>query len=417
MNGSSGVRNQQLQFGREIGVDTVFDYRTLSRSDYMSLPWEKRIAYFTFENLVLHERATQILDDLLMWATPGSGAEIILLIGAGGAGKTALLKIFRRRLLERYMAAMLDDSNLIPFVFESAKGAGQARFRWNVFYQRLCRRLNVPLIEHVRKDVVEDGVFKMIPMPGRTYQQLEMCVGDGLFERKTVLLVVDEVTHIFGNASEAEKQRHMDVFKTFTNLSNLALVFAGSYENQDLVELSGQMTRRCIPLYLQPYTYGKGGVPAAFSRYVKTLAGEMPIDEPPDLDRYMEIICINCSGLSGKAKDLLARASCVAHDRYKGKWNESCLECSLFPDASVVTSNDEIETGEARLENGICGVALPAGQSRLNIENLRSGLAAEYDRRYGSEARTPNVGGNLESIYRKVVDETVKKRTSGGRSK
>lgn len=398
-------------------MDAVFDYRKLDRNDYMSLPWPQRIKYYTFENLVLHERASQILDDLLLLATPGSGAEITLLIGAGGAGKTALLKIFRRRLLDRYMAAMLEDPNFIPIIFESARGAGQAHFRWNVFYQRLCRKLNVPLVEHTRVDVVEGGVFKMKSMPGRTYQQLETSVEDGLSERKTSLLAVDELTHIFGNESDKDKLRHIAVFKTFTNLSNVALVFAGSYEDQDLVELNGQMDRRCVPLYLEPYTYDGKGVSPAFARYVRTLAAEMPIDEPPDLDKYMEVICINCSGLSGKVKDLLARASCFAHGRYKGKWKESCLECALFPDGSVVTSNDEIERGEARLENGIAGVALPLGQSRLDIGNLKAGLAAEYQRRESLEERAANKSGGLEAIYRELDGKASGNGKSRGTSR
>jgi len=396
-------------------MSNVFDYRRLQRDEYMPLPWKQRIAYYTFENLVMHERAQQVLDDLLMWATPGSGAEIILLTGAGGAGKTALLKILRRRMLESYMAEMLADPNFIPILFESAKGAGQARFRWNVFYQRLCRQLNVPLIGHARKDVVEEDKFRMVPMPGRTYQQLEMCLEDGLVERRTNLLAVDEVTHIFGGADATEKQRHMDVFKTFSNISTLALVFAGSYGNQDLVELTGQMSRRCINLYLQPYTYDGKEVTEAFRRYVNTLADEMPIDEPPSLAKYMEVICTNCSGLSGKVKDLLARSACVAQARYKGRWTESCLECSLFPDASVVTSNDEIETGEARLENSVCAVALKPAQSRLNIENLKAGLAAEYQRRVTNEQRPASGDQVFASLFPESPVSVKGKRKTGGR--
>jgi hypothetical protein len=360
-----------------------FAYADVTRDKMMELPWRVRIKLYTEDVLIMHERLLQILDDILWFAAPGSGVEILLLTGPGGAGKTGALKVLRRHLLDHYMSLLLEDANIIPFVFETMKAGGEKTFRWNVFYRQLGRDLNVPLLGMARKDVSEDGVFKFVKTPGRTYPELLMGVEDALRQRKTLLLALDEIAHVFDGTDDEELLRHLNVFKTMSNFSNVALLFAGGYENQRLMVVNGPMSRRCLMIYLEPYYMTNTGAPEAYKRMVRSMVREMPIEVPPDLEAYMDVLCVNCNGLAGTTKDLLARAAGFC-ERQK-KWTESCLERALFSDDSVVTLQEEIEEGEKKIESSIA--FLLAEKSRLDINNLMSGIEAARTRRHPNRSQ------------------------------
>lgn len=332
------------------------DPEDLDRERALSLPPEGRLRYFRTIR-VKHPRVIQVLRDLDLMTSPDTGTSIALLLGPTGVGKSTIVQGFKRNILDASKQEMANDPGLIPVISVEAPATGERGFSWRIFYQRLGEALQEPLLLRKQETLVRNGRTVIKPVTtGPTVAALQSSVEKALIHRKTRIVIVDEAVHLLRNLGGNSLENHLDALKYLSNESGAKLVLAGSYDLHGLMDLSGQIARRCSVLHMQRYQPGVDGDVLAFNKVLQKFAKHFPLEgaEALNAEGLAGELLEACIGCVGILKETLVRALAIAL-RDGTKWRNAFLDAALLTPAQVRVIHQEVLEGEAHLSGTICG--------------------------------------------------------------
>lgn len=322
--------------------------QSLKKEEVLSFSMEDRLAYFHAVRLT-HPNVTTALNELMLMSNPGSGADISLLVGPTGVGKSTLVSALRERILERQKAQMLEDRAMIPVAMAEAPASGERGFSWRIFYQRLGESLQEPLMSRKQETISKEGRIEVRPVStSATVAAMRTSIEKALLYRKTSMVVVDEAVHILRNIQGTTLENHMDALKSLANVCGVNMVLVGSYDLLPVLRLSAQVARRTTPIHLRRYLTGEPADEQAFSSVLKKLGTYLPLEEEIDLSPYasdLQRVCIGCVGI---LKETLSRALAITLLE-KGKWRESHLERALLAPMQHKAILEETLAGETQM--------------------------------------------------------------------
>ncbi len=372
---------------------------------------QKRLDYFKAPGKTVRHRNLELAyNQVLRAIREPAGASIILVMGPSGVGKTTLLRLVEKNILEESLPQMELDPGWIPIVCVEAVAPGKDTFRWKDFYKRTLIAIDEPLIQE-KISYSEDGIRrdsegKLIVKSRATEDSLRLAMEQALSHRRPYTLAVDEFQDIGKMASQRVLEAHMDSIKSAVNTTKIPWTGFGTYQLLDFLELSPQLSRRTRIIHLPRYRLEDDKDIEVFKLALKHLLYRMPLPETPRLvNKYWEYCYERSIGCIGTLKDWLVQALDLALEEKATTLSFSHLEqTAKLTSECIEMAKDAIE-GEERLTD-----------SKDSQRQLRELLNGEKQKPQGAQTNSgkddkqENNGGKSKSSSKERVGQRNPKR-------
>lgn len=372
---------------------------------------KNRLDYFkASDQTVMHQNLKLAYKQVLRAILQPAGASIILVMGPSGVGKTTLLRLVEKNIIEESLAQMELDPGWIPIVCVEAVAPGNNTFRWRNFYKRTLIAIDEPLIND-KISYNEDGIRrdsegKLIVKSRATEDSLRLAMEQALSHRRPYTLAVDEFQDIGKMASQKVLEAHMDCIKSAVNTTKIPWTGFGTYQLLDFLELSPQLSRRTRIIHLPRYRLEDDKDINEFKRVLKHLLYRMPLSETPLLVKKHWEYCYERSiGCIGTLKDWLVQALDLALEEGATTLTLSHLEQTAKLTSECIEMAEDAIEGEERLTD-----------SKDSQRQLRELLNGEKQKPQGAQTNSgkddkqENNGGKSKSSSKTPVGQRNPKR-------
>lgn len=300
-----------------------------------------------------HPRIASAIEECQLMLTADSGADLILVCGPTGVGKSTLGHFLVEEELKQQAAAMAEDPGFIPAIRVEAPASGEKEFSWRLFYQRILHALEGELDAPRTAYGVDPKSGRVIRPRGNNTNRLSglrTAVERSLRSRGTRFIVVDEAAHMFNQCPPTRLARQLDTLKSLSNEYGVQWVLLGSYDMFDLMSLSGQLARRAHVIHFGRYRMDHETDVRWFNRCLTQLVKGMPGLQNCDVARYAEAFHQTTLGCIGTLSTVLMRLQRLVTS--KG-WSEDVLCTALLTEAQVTQITREVLEGEERIAPGL----------------------------------------------------------------
>jgi hypothetical protein len=302
---------------------------------------------------IRHPRIANAIEECQLMLKARSGADLIMICGPTGVGKSTLGDFLVEEEQKQQLAAMTQNPGYIPAIRVEAPASGEKEFSWRLFYQRILNALEGELDAPRTAYGVDPISGKAIRPRGNNTNRLSglrTAIERSLRHRGTSYIVVDEAAHIFRQCPTSRLEQQLDTLKSLSNEYGVHWVLLGSYDLFDLMNLSGQLARRTHVIHFSRYRLDNEAESHYFNSCLKQLGKNMPALEKVDLFRYAESFHQTTLGCIGTLRDVLIRLDHLVAS--KG-WSEDLLCKALLTEAQVTKITREVLEGEERIAPGL----------------------------------------------------------------
>lgn len=266
-----------------------------------------------FQNYVFsHPAAKDTFRDIGAALAATSSPQIIIFTGPTGVGKSTLVKAASNQLLQYYEDRLVAEPDFVPVVTVNAVPPNGNNFNWKDFYIRLLSGQSEPLVD--RKLVIprQTSLFLDHPletsfMQRSTTDALRRAMEEYLRLRKTKLLIIDEAQHMLlvGNKQRLECQ--FESLKSLTIETGVTILLVGTYRLLDILDQSGQLTRRSQVVNFPRYDMRNSNDKKNFRKVLGFLEQKLSVHVPTQLDIQADYFYQKTAGCVGILKDWLGR--------------------------------------------------------------------------------------------------------------
>jgi energy-coupling factor transporter ATP-binding protein EcfA2 len=372
---------------------------------------QNRLDYFKSpDKTVMHRNLKLAYDQVRRAIREPAGASIILVMGPSGVGKTTLLRLVEKNILEESLPQMELNPGWIPIVCVEAVAPGKDTFRWKDFYKRTLIAIDEPLIKE-KISYGEDGIRrdsegKLIVKSRATEDSLRLAMEQALSHRRPYTLAVDEFQDIGKMASQKVLEAHMDCIKSAVNTTKIPWTGFGTYQLKEFLDLSPQLSRRTRIIHLPRYRLEDDLDIKEFKRVLKHLLCRMPLPETPLLvKKYWEYCYERSIGCIGTLKGWLVQALDLALEEKATTLSFSHLEqTAKLISECIQMAKDAIE-GEERLTDS------NDSQSQLRkLLNPKKQKLQEAQTNSDEDGKQQNNGSKSKGSSRRRVGQRNPKR-------
>lgn len=301
-----------------------------------------------------HPTASATFQELMTGLAADASPQVIILTGPTGVGKSTLLRAACNRLLQQYQAKMMAETDFVPVVTISAVPPNGRNFSWKDFYIRLLSGQHEPLIDRKLLLPRQTMLLPDHPLAGRA---LEHSVADALRRsveeycrrRRTKYLVIDEAHHLLLVNGWQQLECQFECLKSFTIQTGVTILLTGTYRLLDILEQSGQLTRRSQVVNFPRYDLRRAGDRESFRNILANLERKLSEYVPARLLENAEYFYRKSAGCTGILKDWLAR--CLEHAVTEGApvIDAAFADRFALKNRGLVTIVEEACLGEAKL--------------------------------------------------------------------
>jgi hypothetical protein len=322
--------------------------------EMLDLPAEKRLEFFKNPGkTIMHRNLKKAFEHLYRIVLNPAGASLILVIGPSGVGKSTLLALLKKQILEASLHRMEHDLGWYPIICLEAP-AIKGGFRWRPFYKEILLAVDEPCIEN--KITYDEDCFrrnkdgKLIIATRATEDSLRLGARKVCQYRKPYTLAVDEFEHIGILASNEEIEAHMHCAKSFINETEVPWTAFGTYEMLDFLEINDQLSQRDRILHFPRYLLEHDEDIEEFKRVLNHLLRQMPLQRTPKLTRKLFELCYTgCIGKIGTLINWLISAYDLCLSEKTVTLTHEHLEETIKPEFELEKMLVEAERGEAKL--------------------------------------------------------------------
>lgn len=244
-----------------------------------------------------------------------SSPQVIILTGPTGVGKSTLLRAVGKRLIEEYRDQLESEPDFVPIVAVNAVPSTGRTFNWKDFCIRLLSSQQEPLIDRKLYTVCQMPLLPDHPaanhLEGTVTDALRRMVEQYLRRRRTKYLFVDEAHHIFlgGNSNLLECQ--FEILKSITIETGVTFLLSGTYKLLDILDQSGQLTRRSEIVHFPRYDMRRKVDRDGFRKVLYHLEAHLSKYVPTRIVGDPDYFYRKSAGCLGILKDWLTR--CLDH--------------------------------------------------------------------------------------------------------
>lgn len=302
---------------------------------------------------IKHPFIGNAIDEVMLMLDARNDANILVLCGPTGVGKTTLGEYLIEAELDHQSGAMQNNPGLIPAIRIEAPASGERDFSWRLFYQSILESLegdlNVPRASY-GVDPETGRVSRSQGPHQNRLSDMRTAVERSLRNRGTRFVVIDEAAHIMMQCRPQDLVKHINTLKSLSNKCGTQWILLGSYDLLETVSLSAQLSRRIHVIHFGRYRQDVPADVLAFRGCLNKLAGYFPNLKEVDLLRYADELQVNTLGCVGTLRSILGRLNLLVG---KYGWSEEMLRRALLADAQVTQITREILEGESRIAPGL----------------------------------------------------------------
>ncbi|EEF26921.1 conserved hypothetical protein [Ricinus communis] len=315
---------------------------------------------------IRHPRIASTIEECQLMLTAGASADLILVCGPTGVGKSTLGHFLVEEEQKQQAEAMAENPGFIPAIRVEAPASGERDFSWRLFFQRILHALEGELDAPRTAYGIDPTTGRVVRPRGNNTNRLSglrTAVERSLRNRGTRFIVVDEAAHIIRQCPPSRLEQQLDTLKSLSNEYGVQWVLLGSYDLFDLMSLSGQLARRAHVIHFSRYRQDKDSDIRSFNGCLKQLGKGMPALQNVDLLRYAETFQQTTLGCIGTLRTVLMRLDRLVAS--KG-WSEDALCTALLTETQVIQITSEVLDGEERIAPGLHrnSLALPITKSQ-----------------------------------------------------
>lgn len=302
---------------------------------------------------IRHPRIAATIEDCRLMLAAGGNANLLLVCGPTGVGKTTLGDFLVEVELKNQADELAANPGYIPAIRVEAPSSGEREFSWRLFYQRILSRLEGELDAPRTAYGVDPLTGKVVRPAGAQTNRLSglrTAVERSLRNRGTRFIVVDEAAHMMRQCHPNRLEQQLDTLKSLSNEYGVQWILLGSYDLFELVSLSGQLARRTHVIHFSRYRQDMDSDVRAFNGCIKQLGKYLPALQSVDLLKYAEVFHQNTLGCVGTLRTVLTRLDLLVAE--KG-WSEEILCQALLTEAQMTQIMREIVEGEERIAPGL----------------------------------------------------------------
>jgi GTPase SAR1 family protein len=311
-------------------------------------PQATQFKQFTVKHDILEEvfaKTQGIIDE------PGE-ANVLLLYGPTGVGKTTLLRKIESVVLDLAVLEMARNRTHIPIIRVVAPAPGDGTFSWKDMLLAILDGLKEPLVEAKIEvpswDASADEATRAMRRQRVTTSAARRAVESAIKHRGLKILLIDEGHHIGLNVSKGRRISQLEFLKSLADATGLLIVLAGTYQLLDFRDLNGQLNRRTRNVHFRHYDASSPDDVASFRDVISNLADELPIGHA-DFDRHWKRLYEGSVGCVGSLKIWMVKALQYALDHQARRLLVVHFEKTAWSTAELRTMAEDIVAGEDRL--------------------------------------------------------------------
>ena len=251
---------------------------------------------------------------------------ILVIVGPSGVGKTTLIE-YVRQVMEPFCDRDGGSRYLSPLVVASAPVAKGTPFAWKSMYRELLEAMGeIGATDKVSlRPRAHQGMCRATrPIANRAVSADELggVVESALNDRRPPAVVIDECQHIGASPAGRVKASNLDVIKQHRANVDVPIILVGTYEAEDMLRYSGQISRRVELVRFTPYYPDKAGVKVFQDIFTHIVdKAQLPINF--NIDRHAWELHWGACGCVGILSSWLYRA---AYRAYKAGSDALTLE-------------------------------------------------------------------------------------------
>lgn len=274
-----------------------------------------------------HQIAKSVLVELEMSLGVISSPQILILTGPTGVGKSTVARAVRNRMLKGYTERMLQEPDIVPIVSVNAVPPNGSSFNWKDFHIRLLTGQSEPLVSRKLYIPPQATLLPDFPVKVHAFQQstadaLRRSVENYLILRETRLLIIDEAQHILLGGNDHRLECQFETLKSLANETGVTILLVGTYRLLDILDQSGQLTRRSQVVNFPRYDKRRKEDRENFKKVLRYLEQKMSVHVSTKLSEDAAYFYRKSAGCVGILKD----------------WLNQCLEYALKENVSQVNA-------------------------------------------------------------------------------
>lgn len=306
-----------------------------------------------------HKKLQELFDRLEEVPLPSSQGKIFVVVGPAGAGKTTAMEHFSSSINQRYVDEMEAKPGFVPAVFCTLPTGFKGEFDWKDAFQRLLAQFLEPLIRKkiLPRMVVELDGERIENVHGLVTSALARAFKNGLLERETKFVGIDEASNIFATKNDRSYKYQFDILRSIVNDWGIPLVLSGAYDLLKIEDFNSQLIRRTKVIHYQRYFPAellseKNEYGQSFVNVVATFIQAMKIPGDEDVSKnydYMMKMSLGCIGL---LKDWFMRALESAFmTQGEPRIDMAVLKRTTLPVRQLIKIEKENQLGEQQLND------------------------------------------------------------------
>jgi len=292
-----------------------------------TLPPAERYEYFERVR-ISHPKLSVAMREIEHLLYPTPGANLVLLVGPPGVGKSMLIDLLHEGVLAQHKQEMFNDPGFLPITVLKAGSSGDKAFSWKNFYGEYLRSAGGPLQS--------------------TIGGLRVSVEQTLFYRRTGIFVIDEAVHMLRGASRTTALGHVDALKSLASMVGVTIILVGSYDLAEILAMSGQIARRSTLVHFPRYLQQPGKEGDAFQLALKGMLASFPVEGAVPLLELSSQLHQITHGCVGILKKLFLESLKMAFSDGR-QWNRGHLRRALPRAAQLDAMIRETDQGEKLL--------------------------------------------------------------------
>ena len=281
---------------------------------------ESKVKAFA-DYVLAHHKFVSVLEKVTFHLNNPASAELIVLVGPTGIGKSLMMGHISKKLNDSRMARA-NDPDYRPVVHTVAMASGRRQFDFKTLYREALKNLGDPIMGHL--DAVDRVYLRSLKLDTtaslRTRMQDEMCL------RETLFWLLDEAQHLVFGGKSGTTGDQFDVLKSIAQMTNCTFLLAGPCKMEAELASSSQLARRIISVPFDRYHHGIDAELQQFGDIANSLMARLDLAEKPNVDQILTLLYEGSAGCVGILKDWLTRS-------YARALNAS----SLDPQRAVLT--------------------------------------------------------------------------------
>lgn len=295
------------------------------------------------KSVVRHVRFNEALTLIRNRILFPTDSNLLFIVGPTGVGKSRLMSIAKKVVLEMMKDELIADRSRLPSVAFEVQATNVGNFSWGPFYADYQAELKVPIPPS--KELMSE--LPHVPRAHGPHQ----AVLSAIAHRRPVVTFLDEANHLCQVSNARLLPQQLDKIKSLANRSKTLHVMFGTYELAALLDASAQLARRGNAFHFSRYRWEKQGELNAFKEMVEQFGSCLPLDHTLSLPSRVEYIyerSLGCAGiLRNWLMDALGRACRDGHTFIKFQ----DLEATAMPSSKLRRLLQDAQTKEAIMDD------------------------------------------------------------------